>query len=204
MDVHFHKKSLLEYNSIYLAEGPWPGKAYFDARQRARERDAGLYLDYGFTRPKVFSRGPYNQHPTVLPMDENGMPIEGTPQRAEPLENVPRRAAPEILPAPTPEHGVSNAHGWNLFANARRAKTSEAPAQWTPTSSDSKLKLVAAKVQQSDVKSTSEVKLVNYEEPIKENQGWKSVSESRANDENQANRTSSSTPASTTGGWKRL
>ena len=49
MDVHFRKGSLLEYNSIYLAEGPWPGKAYFDARRRARERDAGLYLDYGFT-----------------------------------------------------------------------------------------------------------------------------------------------------------
>ena len=38
--VHFRKGSLLEYNGVYLAEGPWPGKAYFDARRRARARDA--------------------------------------------------------------------------------------------------------------------------------------------------------------------
>lgn len=59
--VHFRKGSLLEYNAIYLSEGPWPGKAYFDARRRARARDAGLYLDYGFTRPQVVSRGAYAQ-----------------------------------------------------------------------------------------------------------------------------------------------
>ena len=61
LQVHFRKGSLLEYNGVYLAEGPWPAKAYFDARRRARERDAGLYLDYGFTRPGVFSRGAFPQ-----------------------------------------------------------------------------------------------------------------------------------------------
>ena len=50
-EVHFRKGSLLEYNGVYLAEGPWPGKAYFDARRRARARDAATYLDYGFTPP---------------------------------------------------------------------------------------------------------------------------------------------------------
>lgn len=61
-DVHYRKGSLLEYNGVYLAEGPWPAKAYFDARRRARARDASIYLDYGFTRPKVVSRGPVEQH----------------------------------------------------------------------------------------------------------------------------------------------
>ena len=32
--VHYRKGSLLEYNGVCLAEGPWPGKAYFDARRR--------------------------------------------------------------------------------------------------------------------------------------------------------------------------
>ena len=50
--VHFRKGSLLEYNGVYLAEGPWPAKAYFDARGRARARDASTYLDYGFTQPR--------------------------------------------------------------------------------------------------------------------------------------------------------
>jgi len=31
MHVHFRKGSLLEYNGVYLAEGPWPGKAHFDS-----------------------------------------------------------------------------------------------------------------------------------------------------------------------------
>jgi len=61
VNVHYHKGSLLEYNGVYLAEGPWPAKAYFDARKRARERDAGIYLNYGITRPSVFSQGPYQQ-----------------------------------------------------------------------------------------------------------------------------------------------
>src|SRR4029078_5364567 len=47
MQVHRTKDSLLEYNGVYLTEGPWPKKAYFDALREARKRDASLYLDYG-------------------------------------------------------------------------------------------------------------------------------------------------------------
>jgi hypothetical protein len=61
MRLHFAKGSLLEFNGVYLAEGPWPGKAYFDALRRARQRDASLFLDYGWTRPDVISRGPVPQ-----------------------------------------------------------------------------------------------------------------------------------------------
>ena len=57
-NLHLRKGSLLDYNKINLAEGPWPNKAMFDALRRARERDASIYLDYGFTRPRVISRGP--------------------------------------------------------------------------------------------------------------------------------------------------
>jgi outer membrane protein TolC len=72
MQVHLRKGSLLEYNGVYLAEGPWPGKAYFDARRRAVARDAAKSLDYGFTMPRVISRGPYQQHEPV----ENPTPVE--------------------------------------------------------------------------------------------------------------------------------
>jgi outer membrane protein TolC len=61
MNVHYRKGSLLEYDGVYLAEGPWPAKAYFDALRQARKRDAAHYMDYGFTRPNVMSRGPYDQ-----------------------------------------------------------------------------------------------------------------------------------------------
>ena len=33
--IHYRKGSLLEYDGVYLAEGPWPAKAYFDAERRA-------------------------------------------------------------------------------------------------------------------------------------------------------------------------
>ncbi len=62
MNIHYRKGSLLEYNGVYLTEGPWVDKAQFDAVRRARARDASLYLDYGFTRPGVISRGGYQQH----------------------------------------------------------------------------------------------------------------------------------------------
>ncbi len=56
--LHYRKGSLLEYNGVLLAEGPWPGKANFDAMRLARKRDAAHFINYGFTRPNVISRGP--------------------------------------------------------------------------------------------------------------------------------------------------
>ncbi len=88
-NVHYRKGSLLEYNGVHLQEGPWPAKAYFDARRRARARDASSFLDYGYTRPKVISRGSYEQHGGVGPMM-----IESGEQSG--LEVVP---APEPMPA---------------------------------------------------------------------------------------------------------
>lgn len=62
VEIHAIKGSLLEYNNIVLEEGLWPGKAYWDAHERARERDAATFLDYGASRPRVISRGEYEQH----------------------------------------------------------------------------------------------------------------------------------------------
>ncbi len=88
MLVHFRKGSLLEYNGVYLAEGPWPAKAYFDATRRARARDAGIYLDYGYTRPNVLSMGPFEQFQHggdgTGQMDHfEGQPTEAQPQPEE-------------------------------------------------------------------------------------------------------------------------
>ena len=71
MNRNYKKGSLLEYNGITLAEGPWPTKAYFDANTRAAERDAGHYVNYKITEPRVISRGAYPQiqgtDPTIVP-----------------------------------------------------------------------------------------------------------------------------------------
>lgn len=122
MQVHLRKGSLLEYNGVYLAEGPWPGKAYFDARKRARERDAAIYMDYGYTYPRVMSRGPLEQDmhtgagvfeyhegqptPAALPVEEVPTPAvmpnqEETPQLEETLDD-----APSPMPAPSGTQGT--------------------------------------------------------------------------------------------------
>lgn len=62
LETHRTKGSLLEYNSILLAEGPWPKKAYHDALDRARQRDASVQLNPRYTRPRVVSQGAYEQH----------------------------------------------------------------------------------------------------------------------------------------------
>ncbi len=84
VNLNYRKGSLLEYNGVTLAEGPWANKAYFDAWRRARERDAGRYVNYAFTSPQVVSRGPYPQiqgtDPTVsapYPIAANTVVEEG-------------------------------------------------------------------------------------------------------------------------------
>ena len=63
IQVHFRKGSLLDYNGVMLAEGPWPGKAYSDAHERARRRAASKPMDYGYSRPRVISSGVVPQNP---------------------------------------------------------------------------------------------------------------------------------------------
>jgi outer membrane protein TolC len=92
-DLHTRKGSIMDYDGIAFEEGPWPQKAYWDALARARERDAGWYIDYGWTRPRVISRGEMPQ----------GLPTQGMPgftsEGSAASEELP---APEPTPARTP------------------------------------------------------------------------------------------------------
>ena len=87
VEIHALKGSLLEYNNIELEEGLWPEKAYWDAHERARERDAAKFMDYGASRPSVMSRGAYIQD-------------TGTANaQARPASLTPGGPAPEKKPA---------------------------------------------------------------------------------------------------------
>jgi outer membrane protein TolC len=104
--LHFRKGSLLEYNGVFLAEGPWPGKAYFDAHRRARQRDASLYLDYGLSRPGVLSRGAITQNFESIGADAGAVQLP--PRDPTTRENAPapvsapaaQPSVPELLPTP--------------------------------------------------------------------------------------------------------
>ncbi len=103
--LHYRKGSLLEYNGVFLAEGPWPGKAYFDAHRRARQRDASIYLDYGHSRPGVFSRGPISQNFEALGADARPfqLPARDPATREDEPSTAPPTTTPvlpELLPAP--------------------------------------------------------------------------------------------------------
>ena len=151
--VHFRKGSLLEYNNVHLAEGPWPKKAYFDAERQARKRDASVYMDYGITRPGVFSRGPYAQHggeivtdreeiviehggelpyveehaeeiPTPQPVPDHSTAVE--PKSAQPKEKQAVEAADFVFVAPTLERTKSAAKPMAAPAKLTEAKTAKA------------------------------------------------------------------------------
>jgi outer membrane protein TolC len=100
--LHRRKGSIMDYDGIGFEEGAWPQKAYWDALARARERDAGWYIDYGWTRPKVISRGPVAQGlPTTLPPD--GM-IQSTPEELPtPTPAQPPAEGSEVSPLPEPQ-----------------------------------------------------------------------------------------------------
>ncbi|MFO0871514.1 MAG: TolC family protein [Pirellulales bacterium] len=52
--------SLLEHGNVFLTD-EWPMKAYDDAIEKSA-CDAGIYMNYGWTRPRVVSRGAIEQH----------------------------------------------------------------------------------------------------------------------------------------------
>ena len=128
--VHYRKGSLLEYNGIHLAEGPWADKAYFDAERLARQRDASFYLDYGFTRPRVISQGEYIQEAHGEEMRVNGqgtMMDSLSPTPAAPTDE------PETVPVPPP----TRSRNPNTVSRPGRALTeseSNGPALTRPAS----------------------------------------------------------------------
>jgi hypothetical protein len=88
---------------VYLAEGPWTGKAYFDALRRARQRDASLFLDYGFTRPDVISRGPHPQVGGASTGAGTAGPVPTTaPNTLTPEGTTPLEPGVPGEPIPTP------------------------------------------------------------------------------------------------------
>ena len=96
--VHTMKGSLLEYNQVYLSEGPWPGKAYFDAEVRNHTRHNPPHLlQKILSVPFPASRGGYGQRlepadgEYVLPPDEEEVPLLDE----SPLETMP---LPPITP----------------------------------------------------------------------------------------------------------
>jgi outer membrane protein TolC len=147
MTLHYRKGSLLEYNNVMLSEGAWPAKAYFDTKRRARERDAGHYLNYGFTRPRVVSRGNYqqiqNHYNAVIedrPSPGSVLPVETptptpAPQIIETQSNIqPLPSKPVIVPATTNSVPLTNnEHSGSSLTNSQVSFTTPSVVKPVPT-----------------------------------------------------------------------
>lgn len=96
VDFHALKGSLLEYNNIALEEGVWADKAYWDAHERARERDAAKFIENGASRPRVISQGEYQQFHGTANEQARG-PRTGS--SAPKSQAAPKQNAPEEVPA---------------------------------------------------------------------------------------------------------
>ncbi len=163
MRVHYRKGSLLEYNGVYLAEGPWPGKAQFDALRRARQRDASTYLDYGFTRPNVISQGPHAQitesyAPTTLqptPAYDGPVIQETTPQEPTPLEHEQLDNDQEVIPVPEGAQVTSTAKNQNNTTKDANFAVATANLLTAPVSAPTSLPIVTPAYAQPIVTAAS-------------------------------------------------
>ena len=211
MLVHFRKGSLLEYNGVYLAEGPWPAKAYFDAKRRARARDAGMYLDYGFTRPAVLSEGPFPQFQQTdgTSGHASGVPTEALPEEVKPTS--PKRSASpgsqQELPEPTPNQipspgPTATMPGPRLTSaagnNSTQEKSSPSPAAKSNLQRNS-LKISASADRSSkDVRPTNPVQQASADVPFE----WGDLSLDSPADKKPAQPSSYSSFNSSVGQWK--
>jgi len=141
VNVHYIKGSLLDLNSVSLQEGQWVDKAYWDARERSRERQSGTYLDYGYTRPAVVSGGPVESGmPTEGNAARPGMEQQTAPESAEEENNEEKKDKKSDEKAPI----ASNF--WNGFGNSE----SQPPAVVTSSGRTSSRNVSDSQVQNSN------------------------------------------------------
>jgi len=119
-NVMFESNTLLENNGINMAEGPWPGKAYHDARKREELRSRPLRFSYALPQGPLVSRGIYGQHesPPAVLTEGNGTVLPNSGAGSAPSEAIPAPQAtpsgesmPNSLPSPgsaIPESSAPN------------------------------------------------------------------------------------------------
>jgi hypothetical protein len=102
-NVHFVKGTLLDFDGVQLAEGPWPGEAYVDAAKREASRSVPVPLNYASSRAPIVSQGVFDQHPgESCPTNASGGP---TPAGQSPSVAPGTLPSEEAIPLPLPING---------------------------------------------------------------------------------------------------
>lgn len=126
-NLHYSKGSLLDYNEIYLSEGPWPGKAYCDAADRRPSRWQPKALNYIFHQPPPVSIGTEPNYPLPPPISPVGTPPAPGQTPGPQPEELPK-TNPQLLPQTS--HRPQSPLMSPTFAHTPAAERSAPP---TPT-----------------------------------------------------------------------
>ncbi len=134
-NVHYVKGTLLDYDGVYLAEGPWPGKAYQDAAELESMRGKPRPLNYASSHAPVVGWGEMPQDPGGAPCETvDGVPVD--PQ--QPAANYLNESASALVPAAVGDKTAP------APASQVRSTSTRTPASSAPPSSAGLVPTVAA------------------------------------------------------------
>jgi hypothetical protein len=104
-NVHYVKGTLLDYDGVFLTEGPWPGEAYRDAADLESMRGKARPFNYAAKRAPVVGWGEMPQEPAGVPCETSGdIPGDPLPANAKYYEEpasalVPAAVGDKTAPA---------------------------------------------------------------------------------------------------------
>src|SRR4029079_13123541 len=98
-NVHFVKGTLLDYDGVHLAEGPWPGEAYVDAAKLEASRSLPVPLNYASRRAPIVGNGGFDQHAADGSAPATGLTFV-KPDEQAPGETPALLPSDEVLPLP--------------------------------------------------------------------------------------------------------
>ena len=95
-NVHYVKGTLLDYDGVYLAEGPWPGKAYKDAADMESLRGNPRKLNYASSRARSSAGARCRRRAKAAFRRET---VDRVPDRRAVVQNHPVEPTSAIVPA---------------------------------------------------------------------------------------------------------
>lgn len=151
-NVHYQKGSLLDFNEVYLSEGPWPGKAYYDAAQRERGKHApppGLNfllrapLPVGVEYPqRMETADPTVEPPQPIPAEETvtPQPTQAAHKSGANRKEFAKTAVPDVNIAPVDAEEIGTpVTGWMPAEEIPATPTAEGTAAEILIPSETKL-----------------------------------------------------------------
>lgn len=136
-NVHFVKGTLLAFDDICLAEGPWPEKAHCDADRRKASRGPNMPLNYASQRAEILGAGTYPQ------LGDRSMhcdvEIEALPT---PSQSGPSLPADQWEMLPVPDASTERKQSGGTSASYEDAQASRQRRHQTNAAADDSVQLV--------------------------------------------------------------